>query len=784
MHKILWYKQHIAYPFGLSCLLFLHSAFTAEDFSGIHGNGWNISIPGEELDGLLNKKNPTTFKLIQSILKGQPQSTFLEQVLTASQTENKVFYDYLMRRLGDPASTPHILVINEPSLTPVEMQGKFAHMVIGSLGDDFIEGDERDNWIAGLSGIDAYEAGDGDDVLFVENSNVDAQAGNGIDTVIVSSSQGVTLNLTTSAAEIAFGNTGNDVLIAGGRRTVYINGGAGEDILIGSAANDVLVGDLGDDLVDGGAGNDLIYGGAGRDRLLGGSGDDILLGQDEDDSLSGAEGNDVFEGGAGDDQIDGGHGTDMASFSGDLQEYRLQRMDETGWRISDRINERDGSDTLSNIETLYFKNTSWVDLNSPEPIPVADLVTLRPTEYEMKQPLGKSVNIVVLDASRLTSNDISMDNTRLEIQAIIDRYGKEIPRDQLGNLSSGRIMLTSDHKIVFVPDIIDEFTFSFTYLLKPVNPAKPRTIHNPVNMQTFRMGARAFVQPISTTVALAESEKTLTCTRHCVLDEGLEKLVLAGSDHLHGNGNASDNTLIGNAGNNILDGAEGADHMLGGAGNDTYMVDDEHDLVKEEKDGGMDYVFSAIDTYKLPPHVETLTLLHYARSGIGNDLNNLLIGNAADNILMGEEGDDILEGNGGNDSLNGGKGNDILIATKGQVTLIFNPGDGKDIIQQSATSQNTLVFEHGVPYQDIALSRSGDNLLLSTANLGDEITLPGWFTSKSQLTLQSSDGKRLHHSQISTFFQQVSTSGLNSVAQGQNAREKHDIRSQLNDLWQ
>ncbi len=771
----------ISHSLTLLSLLFIQNGYAGENLIEIEGHGWHIAITPEQLTLVGSKQDPTTFRLIHAILSGEEQSTFLAKTLQATFPEHRLFYDYVFNQHGNPVNNPHIMVAKKPSLLALELQDTPAYMLIGTNEVDYLTGDERDNWLAGLAGIDSYDAGPGDDILLVQNSESQIKGGDGIDSVIFTSSQNNVFNLTQSEVEIAFGHRGNDILIGGGRSSVYINAGEGDDIVIGGAANDVLVGDLGNDLIDGGAGNDLIYGGKDQDQLLGGIGDDILLGQHGDDKLNGSIGNDVLEGGTGDDMLDGGEGVDMASFTGNLEEYRLQKLNDSSWRISDRINARDGSDILANIETLYFKNTGWVDLTIPEPIPIADVITLQDDDFQIMKPFGNPTKVMVIDANRLTNNDFSMQPERLKIQAIADKYGKQIRLDTLGDIDAGSIMLTSDNKIVFSPTIANNFSFSFNYILKPVNPEKPRTIYHLMYKQSHRMAAKATLS-MAAPSRTAKTSTSFTCEQNCVLPETFKKLQLLGTSHINGNGNALDNLLIGNPANNVLDGAEGEDIMIGGAGNDTYYVDHAYDMVKENTNEGNDTVYSNTDQYQLPEHVENMMLLPDATEGNGNQLDNVIFGNARDNTLTGAEGNDILDGLEGNNTLIGGKGNDHLIALKGKTRILFNRGDGQDSVQQNNQSQLTLEFGQDILANDLSLTRHDKHLRIKIDYSNDEITFLNWFESKGNLTIQSGDAQQLHSVQLDDLFNHSPDSRQQNLTEG-SAEEKERHKEKLNTLW-
>lgn len=87
---------------------------------------------------------------------------------------------------------------------------------------------------------------------------------------------------------------------------------------------------------------------------LTGNNDSSLIGNDFDNTLTGNAGNNVFEGRGGNDTLDGGIGTDTAVFSGIYAEYKITRGGT--FIVEDNQQQRDGSDTLRNIEILRFSD--------------------------------------------------------------------------------------------------------------------------------------------------------------------------------------------------------------------------------------------------------------------------------------------------------------------------------------------------------------------------------------------------------------------------------------------
>jgi Ca2+-binding RTX toxin-like protein len=108
-------------------------------------------------------------------------------------------------------------------------------------------------------------------------------------------------------------------------------------------------------------------------------------------------------------------------------------------------------------------------------------------------------------------------------------------------------------------------------------------------------------------------------------------------------------------------GYSAANHIIGGAGNDTLLGMEGKDTL----DGGT-----------------------------GNDL---LSGGAGADRLNGNAGNDTLVGDSGSDALNGGAGDDLLSGGLGRDYFIFRAGDGHDKITDftaEGTGQDLILATH------------------------------------------------------------------------------------------
>ena len=143
---------------------------------------------------------------------------------------------------------------------------------------------------------------------------------------------------------------------------------------------------------------------------------------------------------------------------------------------------------------------------------------------------------------------------------------------------------------------------------------------------------------------------------------------------------------------------QAADTMRGGAGDDTYVVDNAGDVVDESVAGsnGSDTVRSSIsfnlaDTTHVLGSVGILVLTGTANiNGTGNGLDNPITGNAGANVLNGGAGNDDRTA-GGNDTLTGGAGNDTFVFSDA-----LSAANNVDLITDFSPSDDTIRLDSAV----------------------------------------------------------------------------------------
>ena len=166
--------------------------------------------------------------------------------------------------------------------------------------------------------------------------------------------------------------------------------------------------------------------------------------------------------------------------------------------------------------------------------------------------------------------------------------------------------------------------------------------------------------------------------------------------------------------------------MMGGQGDDSYVVDNILDAVIEKPGEGTDTVIASTH-YRLAANVENLVLQGDAITplqGYGNELGNTLTGNDSVNLLNGLGGADMMAGE---------LGNDVYFVDDSNDQVIENPGGGNDAVFSSASIQlsaevENLVLQGGTDLQGVGNSlnnqlygNSGNNTL--NGGIGADVLL-------------------------------------------------------------
>ncbi len=178
--------------------------------------------------------------------------------------------------------------------------------------------------------------------------------------------------------------------------------------------------------------------------------------------------------------------------------------------------------------------------------------------------------------------------------------------------------------------------------------------------------------------------------------------------------------------------------MLGGVGDDVYVVDSVGDIVSEAANSGTDVVRTTLNRYILPLEVEGIELQGSGNlTAYGRSTHDFIYGNSGDNILFGDAGNDLLDGGAGNDTFSGGAGDDLLRDTGGgNDQFVFTGAWGNDVVRgfQAGTGVgDTLYFEKSTFANIQALmaawSDVNGNVVINAGN-GNTVTIEGVTTAQ------------------------------------------------------
>ena len=624
----------------------------------------------------------------------------------------------------------------------------------GEAGNDVLIGDAGSDRLDGGPGIDtAYYAGSASssasfvfaDLLFPGlNAGLDAVG----DTYFeIENLQGTLFDDHLGGNDFAntiFGYNGNDL----------IAGRGGNDDLRGEIGNDVLIGDAGSDRLDGGPGidtayyafstsivfADLLFPGlnAGLDAVgdtyfeienlqgtlyddhLGGNdfantifgydGNDFIAGRGGDDDLRGEIGNDNLIGEAGNDVLDGGVGADAMTGGIGSDSYYV---DNAGDLVIENAN--DGVDTVNaSIDYGLAPNVEFLVLQGN-----ADL-----------QGYGNALaNTIIGNSGSNLINGGAGADLMLGFAGNDTFFVDDAGDQALENTNEGNdTVFASVH--FTLSDSVENLILQGGTDLQGYGNTGANVLYGNTGNNLLNGGGGAdlmvggtgndtyFVDDTSDSAfeVAGQGNDTVFTTANYGLAANVENLILQGSAGLQAYGNNQANVIYGNAGNNLINAAGGIDLMVGGAGDDTYFVDDPSDSCFEVANEGNDAVF-AFCNYGLAADVETLVMQGNGDfQGYGNNQANTLYGNAGNNLLNGA---------GGADGMLGGAGNDTYFVDTGGDVVIENANEGTDAVFASVGYALTANVEALVLQGAGNLSGTGNALNNSIFGNSGDNTLDG-----------------------------------------------------------
>ncbi|GAB2576801.1 hypothetical protein GCM10027034_03850 [Ramlibacter solisilvae] len=481
--------------------------------------------------------------------------------------------------------------------------------LIGSPGDDFLEG---------YAGADSISAGAGNDLLEgADDATVDTLVGGlGDDIYGVGGTEHASNDIVIESA-----GAGHDAVVS---LTSYVLPANVEDLLLLGSGNSTGWGNELDNALEGNAGSNLLEGLAGNDTLDGGAGGI--------DTLRGGAGNDTYL---------------VSSSVTVIQESPGGGIDSVSSSVSFTL--------AAEVENLLLTGSAQLAGHGNA---LANVITGNNAGDTLDGGLGADTlnggtgnDLFLVDALGDVINDAGGDDT---VRSSIDGYVLGAPgienlelagtaASASGNASHNRITGNALANLLYGQGGNDTLE----------GGAGADTLVGGEGDDTY------IVDGFDTTIELAGGGTDVVFSAvSYTLGSQVESLVLTTSGKT-GTGNALGNSITGSNGADTLDGGAGADTLSGGFGADSYIVDNAGDTILESGIDA-DTVFASA-SYDLgnAPDVESLTLTGSANiNGKGNAAANVIVGNSGDNVLTA-----VVGGFGGGDTLMGGAGRDTLIGS-------------------------------------------------------------------------------------------------------------------------
>lgn len=626
--------------------------------------------------------------------------------------------------------------------------GSGADLIDGGPGDDIFHG--LPETAVGESIVDTLVGGEGNDKFILlpldhpvgsTRYGIAIDGGPGIDTVDISSTREIGVNLSSGQTNVEGAIDGVENVITRGARTGILGNAAdnlfasmftlnasglegddtmfggsfsefldsGPDDLRGDDGDDWLIGNAGDDVLRGGNGNDLLFGTDDDDRLFGGTGSDTLFGERDKDTLDGGEDGDRYIGGEEADvfRLEGGSGLDTI--------YDFKRGEGDKISIVPEIN---NSEIVSFAQLTIFADAggSLIFLGNGRDganwLAVLGVNDLRASDFVFEPGSSEfPVFIIGTAGSDLLTGTASGDTldggfNDAGNDTLLGFAGNDLltaggPGADLIDGGSGNDLLLMRPSEPDVPVGRDTFVGGtggdlFQLFIYPGRPASDQlSIDGGAGADTLRL-SQSSAGPVSIDLATG-----VIGAGDAPSFSGIEIFELDGSWSVTGTGSndvvkiealafaqglGGDDTIFGGRSlstgflppDDSLDGGEGNDWLIGRLGNDTLVGGNGDDVMW------------------------------------GTEGRDLLLAGAGNDNMFGEDGIDTLNGGGGSDSFSGGANGDVFR---------FDSGSGLDLVFDFSRAEGDRIsIQPNVNGSGIT---SFANLTLFTDAQGTQIVLGG-----------------------------------------------------------
>ncbi|MES0884378.1 hypothetical protein [Roseibium sp. SCP14] len=451
-------------------------------------------------------------------------------------------------------------------------------------------------------------------------------------------------------------------------------GTSNADIIFGTNTSETITAAAGDDVIIAGLGNDTIDGGDGADRIWAGFGNDSLNGDAGNDQLSGGDGNDTLTGGQGDDQLFGGDGIDTLQGGSENDLLDGGNGDDilTGGAGDDTVLGGAGDDTINGGAGADIYSGGFG----------SDTV-----DYSQS---SSAINVSLSDGTG-AGGDAEGDT----LSAIENIIGTQFHDLLSGNEAANKILAGYGDDLLFGDGGAD-------YL------------HGGYGTDTLDFSGSVGGVTVSLSINALSGG----------VWEGFGYRGDATGDSYY-----AIERVIGTVNDDILQSRIIGSELVGGEGDDVYVVTSSVDVV-EHANEGEDEIQSLTGEYSIAD-LDAIERLSFVGNG-----NAKLTGNSGDNVLRGGSGNDWLTGGAGADLLIGGDGTDYAIYSTAPDAVTINLKTGVHSGDAAGDTYESIEGIIGTQYNDIFVS-GGEAILLSG---GDGFDIVDYSTSLQAVNVDLANG--------------------------------------------